>query len=105
MEHQDWNNVVFSDNNKKNNTSSDKPKYTEEEIKYSSSKFGQTLLKSRTEANKTQKQLAQEMGIAVQFITRWESNKELPNNKQISIMEKILNIKLPRLKKIIIEKD
>ena len=105
VEHQDWNNVVFTNKTKKTKNESSslkKPKIDDanKEIKYEAPKLGQTILQARTANNKNQKQLANELGISVQILSRWELNKELPDNKQISNMEKVLKVKLPRVKKV-----
>ena len=39
----------------------------------------------------------------MQLYTKWEANKDIPTNEQISKMEKVLGIKLPRNKKIKID--
>ena len=44
--------------------------------------------------------MANEMGIAVTIITRWETNKEIPSNGELAKIEKNLGIKLPRVKKV-----
>ena len=44
--------------------------------------------------------LANELKISEQLLSRWETNKEIPTNKDIANIEKILKIKLPRTKKI-----
>ena len=101
IEHQDWNNIVFKSNN---NTQPKitKPKIlsSDQEVKMEVPKqLGQLILQARNANNKNQKQLAQDIGVAVQIISRWESNKEFPNNKQIADIERVLRIKLPRIKK------
>ena len=103
--HQDWDTVVFKSNPKQPVVNKTKPKQlsSDEEIKIEQPKqLGQLILQARTTCNKTQKVLANDLGIAVQILSRWETNKEYPDNKQISNIEKILKIKLPRSKKKIV---
>tara|TARA_B100000900_G_scaffold403725_1_gene411174 strand:- start:58 stop:396 length:339 start_codon:yes stop_codon:yes gene_type:complete len=107
MDCQDWNTVVFNtpSHNKKveaqKKIHSNKTNNNPEEVKMEPSKqLGQIIAKARTTVNKNQKQLASELGISVQILSRWESNKEIPTNAQIANMEKKLGIKLPRNKKV-----
>lgn len=99
--HQDWNTVVF--NKQKTpvkNVTQPKKVLDNEEVKLEVPKqLGQLILQARNANNKNQKELAQIIGVAVQIVSRWESNKEIPNNKQIADIEKALKTKLPRIKK------
>lgn len=107
MDCQDWNNITF-------NTPSQKKK-VEESKKVNSNKvyndpdkvrmeapkqLGQTISQARNTKGKTQKILAYELGVSQQLLARWESNKEIPTNMQISQIERNLAIKLPRVKKV-----
>lgn len=109
MLYQDLNVITFnSKKDSKNNT--DKREKEKLQSKYipveGSSKLeppknlGVLLSQARTSKNKTQKQLSADVGISVLILSRWESNKETPNNAQIAKIEKTLGIKLPRCKKI-----
>lgn len=103
--HQDWNPVVFNSNPKQQTVNKTKQKqlsFDEEIIIEQPKQLGQLILQARTTCKKTQKVLANELGIAVQILSRWETNKEYPDNKQISNIEKVLKIKLPRSKKKIV---
>ena len=62
--------------------------------------LGKLIAKSRTIKRITQKELASLIGVNQLIIGRWENNKEIPNNLQIANIEKILGVKLPRIKKI-----
>ena len=106
MEHQDWNNIVFkakttshNNNNALSKNSTNKEKYRLEAPK----QLGQIIAQARTQKSKTQKILASELGISPQILNRWEVNKEIPSNAQIASIEKNLQIKLPRCKKIAIK--
>jgi hypothetical protein len=39
------------------------------------------------------------------MLSRWECNKELPNNAQIALIEKITKVKLPRCKKVVVSEE
>ena len=73
-------------------------------------KLGQLLSQTRlAKGFKTQGDFVKELNqktnlnISAQIYSKWESNKEVPTNEQIAKMEKVLNVKLPRNKKIKIE--
>jgi ribosome-binding protein aMBF1 (putative translation factor) len=105
MEHQDWNKVVFS--NKKpekpqvKNVVKKDPNVVEKLV--APSNLGVRISQARTTNKKTRKQLANELGISEQVLSRWETNKETPENKDIAKVEKLLRIKLPRVKKVKVE--
>jgi transcriptional regulator with XRE-family HTH domain len=102
MEHQDWNKVVFS--NKKpekpqvKNVVKKDPNVVEKLV--APSNLGVLISQARTTTKKTRKQLANELGISEQVLSRWETNKETPENKDIAKVEKLLRIKLPRVQKV-----
>jgi len=102
MEHQDFKPVVFNapkSNTKKPIDNTSKKTNTESKI-IAPPKLGQIILQSRTSLNKTRKQFAIELNISEQILSRWETNREIPTNLQIALMEKKLSVKLPRTKKI-----
>jgi len=102
MNHQDWKPIVLS-NNKQTNVSQKNVSQlsTNEETKFEApSKIGQLICQARTIKSKTQKQLASELGISAQVLSRWETNKETPSNADIAKVERTLGIKLPRAKKV-----
>jgi len=111
MFNQDWKPVVFNEKKEKNiNNIEQKPKPKpnnfNEDFKMEAPKLlGQTISQARNACNKNQKQLANELGIVVKTLILWESNKEIPNNQQIANIEKILKVKLPRVKKVKIENN
>ena len=109
MSHQDFNPIIFNTTNKTNNNEKNKEiqknisqKETNlENIKIESAKkLGQLISQARTTKGLNQKQLSSQLGISSIVLSRWELEKEIPTNNDISKIEKILNIKLPRNKKI-----
>lgn len=106
MEHQDWNNISFnnkSDTKKREDAKKiNSNKITNpEDFKIEAPKdLGKLISQARTTKGKNQKELASELGVNQQILSRWESNKEIPTNLQIANIEKKLGIKLPRTKKI-----
>ena len=57
------------------------------------------IQKARISNKLTQKDLAVKMAIPVSTIINYENGKAIPNNEFIAKLEKILNTKLPRVKK------
>ena len=47
----------------------------------------------------------EDKSIMIDVINKWETNKETPNNSEIAKIEKILGVKLPRCKKVKVNKD
>uniref|UniRef100_A0A6C0AYE1 HTH cro/C1-type domain-containing protein n=1 Tax=viral metagenome TaxID=1070528 RepID=A0A6C0AYE1_9ZZZZ len=110
MEHQDWNNITFT--NKKQEKQERKEKQNSnyfsspETMKMEAPKLlGQLICQGRNTKKLTQKMLASELQISTSILSRWESNKEFPNNKQIADIEKKLGIKLPRMKKTKVDQN
>ena len=105
MEHQDWKLVTI--NKKENKTKKDVNKYISqkaisESIKLSvSPSFGKLIAQAR--GNKSRKRVAQELGKKETILTRWESSKDIRQNIEIAKIERLLKIKLPRVKKIKID--
>ena len=105
MDHQDWNNITFTNNADKKKKQDNAKKISQlrpdENMKVEApSKLGQLIAKARGTKNKTQKQFATEIGISAQVLARWETNKEIPTNLDIANMERALGVKLPRVKKV-----
>ena len=121
MDHQDFNTIVFSnkkniqnDKNKKEAMKkvSQKQNNDPESIKIEADKqLGKMLSQARiTKGYNKQSDFVKQLSssgvnISLQIYSKWEQNKEIPTNEQISKMEKILGIKLPRNKKIKIENE
>ena len=105
MEHQDWNAVAL---NTKKNVKFDnpiKPKPTITKQLVSNEPLGKLIAQSRLTLNKDQKQFAALLGVSTLMLSRWESNKELPNNAQIALIEKTTKVKLPRCKKVVVVEE
>ena len=102
MEHQDWN--VVSLNTKKgvkpNKHIQSKPSLAKQLV--INEPLGKLIAQSRLTLNKDQKCFATLLGVSQQMLSRWESNKELPTNAQIALIEKITKVKLPRCKKVVV---
>ena len=116
MEHQDYSNVVFGEKNKIENLKEKKVIETrisryetnKDEIKIvPNKKLGQLLSQARlTKGFNKQVDFVNEFNsksslkMSLQLYTKWEANKEIPTNEQISKIEKVLCVKLPRNIKI-----
>ena len=108
MNHQDWNVITFNTPSQNKKTEENKKLHSNkinndpEKFRYEApKKFGQLLMQARTSKNLNQKDISTLLGISLNIYNKWESNKELPTNAQIADIEKKLNIKLPRNKKVI----
>ena len=115
MEHQDWKPVILSKNPQKNYTQKeleDYKKHHEEKLKKKkeeenevkappkvSNELKKSLQQARISKKMSQKELATKLNVPVKTITDYENGKIVPNNQFIASMEKILNCKLPRIKK------
>ena len=112
MSTQDWNVVTFN-STKSTENNFDKREKEKQNSKYvppegstkleAPKKLGLSISQARTAKKITQKQLSADLGISALILSRWESNKEIPNNAQIAKIEKVVGIKLPRCKKSKIE--
>ncbi len=107
MDCQDWNTITF------NNISKDKEKEQRKKIHSNKTnndpekvrleapkELGKLIAAARTAKNLKRKDLALILGISEQILGRWESNITIPNNSEIANIEKKLQIKLPRCKKV-----
>ena len=103
MEHQDYNTVILTKKHEHVPKSSNKEisqRQQNEDIKLEvPKKLGQLISQGRILKNKNQKEFSLELGISQQILSRWESGKENPTNSDISKIEKVLGVKLPRLTK------
>ena len=104
MEHQDWKNVALNAKKsvKLENTSNSKPSLTKTTQLVMHEPLGKLIAQSRLTLTKDQKDFAALLGVSTQMLSRWESNKELPNNAQIALIEKTTKVKLPRCKKVVV---
>jgi len=106
MEHQDWNTVTFNTKlvNAKKNEYNKKlsQKSSSQDVKIEvPSNLGKLIEQAR--GGKTRQLLANELGVAVTLLTRWETGKDIPTNADIAKIERRLGVKLPRTKKSKIE--
>ena len=100
---QDWETVIL----KKTEPPKDKPmeKINQDKVvlKEPSLDFQKALQQSRMVNKLSQKELALKLGMNVNTMINYEKGKEIPTNLIISKLEKILNTKLPRIQKKVIE--
>jgi ribosome-binding protein aMBF1 (putative translation factor) len=106
MEHQDWNTVTFNNklvNAKKNDYNKKlSQKSSSQDVKIEvPSNLGKLIEQAR--GGKARQLLANELGVAVTLLTRWETGKDIPTNADIAKIERRLGVKLPRTKKSKIE--
>ncbi len=106
MDCQDWNQVTLTNKPKPINKQVNNALKLDEDVKIEVPKNLQQLIsQGRTTKSLTQKQLSTQLGVSVQVLSRWESGKEIPTNGDISKIERILGVKLPRTKKIKLDKN
>jgi ribosome-binding protein aMBF1 (putative translation factor) len=108
MEHQDWNSIKLNAPAVKNTTtkshiSANKVNKVEKIIM--KEPLGKIIAQARVINGKNQKELASSIGISQQILSRWEANKDLPNNSQIALLEKTLKVKLPRCQKVYVDEN
>ena len=105
MEHQDWKDVTLTAKKsvKFENTVTHKTAPTKQLVMHEP--LGKLIAQSRLTLNSDQKRFAALLGVSTQMLSRWESNKELPNNAQIALIEKTTKVKLPRCKKVIVSEE
>ena len=100
--HQDWEPVVLkksdikTSENKKEIQVKDKDKVV---LKEPSLDFQKALQQARMANKMSQKDLALKLGMNLNTMVNYEKGKEIPTNLIISKLEKILNTKLPRIQK------
>lgn len=103
MEHQDWNPVFLGNNSNKNKLTtcnksvSQKPPSLEKRME-SPSNLGKLIAQARM--GKSRDKIAQELGVSTTILARWESGKDIPQNSDIAKIERVLKVKLPRVKKV-----
>ena len=109
MAHQDWNIVKINNSNKTKKLEQQQQQPQPQQQPQMITKIimkeplGKLIAQARVITGKTQKDLASIVGISQQVLSRWEANKELPNNSQIALLEKTLKVKLPRTQKVYIK--
>ncbi len=111
MEHQDWNSITFNnvcDSKKQlqaNKNHSNKTANPEKVKLIQQKDLGQLIAQARNTKKLNQKQLAAQIGVSSQILSRWESNKEVLTNAQIALIEKITGVKLPRNQKVVLNQE
>ena len=68
-----------------------------ENIKNAKISFGQKLKSARKEAGLTQEQLADKLVVSRQAVTKWESDRGLPDIENLKNLSKVLNVSLDYL--------
>ncbi len=97
---QDWEPVILKKEKKEIVVT---PKVDKVTIKEPSLDFQKALQQSRMANKMSQKDLALKLGMNLNTMVNYEKGKEVPTNLIISKLEKILNTKLPRIQKKVID--
>ena len=106
--YQDWNTIVFNNKPKPNAANKQKPniQISNHHNKLEPPKdLARKIQQARTANNLTQKQIAQQLQIAVNTYNLWESGRSIPTNLEIAKIEKLLKIKLPRSRIVKVDTD
>lgn len=102
MQHQDWEPVILKKETKE--VKEITPKSLDiVKLKEPSLDFQKALQQARLVNKMSQKDLALKLGMNLNTMINYEKGKEVPTNLIISKLEKILNTKLPRITKKVIE--
>ena len=108
MEHQDWNSIKLNTSDKtsvKTSVKKTQASINKVEKLIMKEPLGKIIAQARVINGKNQKELASSIGISQQILSRWESNKDLPTNSQIALLEKTLKVKLPRCQKVYVDEN
>jgi ribosome-binding protein aMBF1 (putative translation factor) len=97
---QDWEPVILKKEKKEIVVT---PKVDKVTIKEPSLDFQKALQQARMTNKMSQKDLALKLGMNLNTMVNYEKGKEVPTNLIISKLEKILNTKLPRIQKKVVE--
>ena len=103
MQFQDWETVILKKNDKPMPEKEIKPFQDKVILKEPSLDFQKALQQARMANKMSQKDLALKLGMNLNTMVNYEKGKEIPTNLIISKLEKILNTKLPRIQKKVIE--
>lgn len=100
---QDWEPVILK-KEPKEIKEKETPKSSDKvTLKEPSLDFQKALQQARMVNKMSQKDLALKLGMNLNTMVNYEKGKEVPTNLIISKLEKILNTKLPRIQKKVIE--
>ena len=105
---QDWEQVILTKNKPKTNVNkTNQPNQSNQlnfnditTIKKPSITFQNAMQQGRINNKMSQKDIALKMGVNVNTIINYEKGKEIPTNLFISKLEKLFNMKMPRISKI-----
>lgn len=100
---QDWETVVLKKEIKDTKSQKSSQSIDKITLKEPSLDFQKALQQSRLINKMSQKELALKLGMNLNTMVNYEKGKEIPTNLIISKLEKILNTKLPRIQKKVIE--
>ena len=104
---QDWEPVVLkkSDTDKEREIKETNQTKNKDSVvlKEPSLDFQKALQQARMVNKMSQKDLALKLGMNLNTMVNYEKGKEIPTNLIISKLEKILNTKLPRIQKKVVE--
>jgi putative transcription factor len=98
--YQDWEPVIL----KKKDVTNKAPVHNEvAAVREMSFSIQKAIQQSRLQCKMSQKELAKKLNVDIGIIISYENGKAIPNNAFISKIENVLNTKLPRASKKIIE--
>ena len=104
---QDWETVILKKDTKDMKETKEKVDKSQSidkiVLKEPSLDFQKALQQARLVNKMSQKELALKLGMNLNTMVNYEKGKEVPTNLIISKLEKILNTKLPRIQKKVIE--
>lgn len=100
---QDWETVVLKKEPKETKETKSQKSHDVVILKEPSLDFQKALQQARLVNKISQKELALKLGMNLNTMINYEKGKEIPTNLIISKLEKILNTKLPRIQKKVIE--
>ena len=105
MSNQDWETVFMTKNKDKPEQKQTGPKpevdtHQAEPLPKVSVELKTAIQQGRLIKKLSQKDLAQKLNLPVSIIIDYEKGTAIPNNSFIAKLEKILEVKLPRIKKV-----
>jgi ribosome-binding protein aMBF1 (putative translation factor) len=102
---QDWEPVVLKKSDKEREIKETNQTKNKDSVvlKEPSLDFQKALQQARMVNKMSQKDLALKLGMNLNTMVNYEKGKEIPTNLIISKLEKILNTKLPRIQKKVVE--
>ena len=108
MQGQDWEQVILTKNKPTNQGQNESKSQGQNEsknfnditIKKPSITFQNAMQQGRINNKMSQKDVALKMGVNINTIINYEKGKEIPTNLFISKLEKLFNMKMPRISKI-----